>query len=248
MADAANYPAPGRPPPRRNLRAETARSQVGYVPHQPAVLIVGSREIPVEDYPIARSVEETRSVEVQAGGPDELVIGPRRRSVLGTICLGLVLLAIATLPTVLFLPAPDWLTGVFVAVIVAFGLFLIRAQLRGLRWVRFDRRAGRLVVEHRVGFSARRVEKWTISLGSIIAVQLLHNGLHTITDTTGSDGQQTTTFRWFYGYELNLILDDPDHRRVHLWGIADWPWVRETGHRLGEFLGVPVIDRLYNGG
>jgi hypothetical protein len=228
--------------------ADAARPDVGYVPPQPAVLTVGGREIPVEDYPIARSVEEVRSVEVQAGGPDELVIGPRPRPVLRTVCLGLVLLATATLPTVLFLPAPDWLTGVLVAVIVALGLFFIRTQLRGLRWLRFDRRAGRLVCEARVGFSPRRVEEWAVPFGSIVAVQLLYNGSHTVSETTGSEGQQATTYRRFYGYELNLILDDPGRRRVNLWATSEWAWVRETGNRVGEFLGVPVIDRLHHGG
>ena len=29
---------------------------------------------------------------------------------------------------------------------------------------------------------------------------------------------------------------------------ADWNWVRQTGQSIGEFLGVPVMDKLYHGG
>jgi hypothetical protein len=226
--------------------AEAARSQVGYVPPQPAVLVVVGREIPVDDFPIARSVEEFRSVEVVAGGPDELVIGPRPRPLL-TAILFLVGLAILIVPIVvaeLLGNGFGWGLGVILGAIAAFGLIFIRFQLRGLRWVRFDRRSGRVVGERRVGFSPRRVEEWTVPLGSIVAVQLLHNGSHTVSETT----EQTMNYRRFYGYELNLILGDPDRRRVPLWSLADWQWVRETGNRIGEFLGVPVIDRLQHGG
>jgi hypothetical protein len=89
---------------------------------------------------------------------------------------------------------------------------------------------------------------WAAPLASVAAVQLLYNGSHTVTETTGGGEQQSTTTRRFYGYEMNLVLDDPHRPRVHLYSLADWEWVRATGNRLGAFLGVPVIDRLHHGG
>jgi hypothetical protein len=47
---------------------------------------------------------------------------------------------------------------------------------------------------------------------------------------------------------LNLVLDDPQVRRVNLLGLSDWRWLRETGESLAAFLKVPVIDKLYHGG
>jgi hypothetical protein len=35
---------------------------------------------------------------------------------------------------------------------------------------------------------------------------------------------------------------------VNLASLSDWQWIRETGGHIAEFLGVPVIDKLYHGG
>ena len=51
----------------------------------------------------------------------------------------------------------------------------------------------------------------------------------------------------FYGYELNLILDDSHQPRLNLFSLSDWSWIRQTGQVIGDFLGIPVIDKLHHG-
>ncbi len=84
-------------------------------------------------------------------------------------------------------------------------------------------------------------------LASILAVQLLFNGHHTITEPQGAGEQQTISSRSFSGYELNLILDVPRPNRLHLLALSDWDWLRRAGGEIGAYLGVPVVDRLYHG-
>ena len=64
----------------------------------------------------------------------------------------------------------------------------------------------------------------------------------------GAGEQQTISTREYFGYELNLILDDAEAPRMNLFSSSDWQWVRTMGQTLGEFLGVPVVDKLYHGG
>ncbi len=127
-------------------------------------------------------------------------------------------------------------------------LLLVRAELAGLRWVRFDPPAGRLGIGRRAGFRREARVAQTYPLESIRAVQLLFTGRHSVTEPQGAGDQQTTSYRQFFGYELNLVLDDPETPRVNLFSVADGPWVRQTGRSIGEFLGVPVMDRLHHGG
>jgi hypothetical protein len=58
----------------------------------------------------------------------------------------------------------------------------------------------------------------------------------------------TTSHRTIYGYEPNLIVDGRYAPWFCLVSLADWTWIREAGHSIGEFLGVPVIDNLRHGG
>jgi hypothetical protein len=82
-------------------------------------------------------------------------------------------------------------------------------------------------------------------------VQLLHNGRHTIEERHqgGAPGGGDSYFvRSFHGYELNVVLDGTSPPRLNLLCLSDWKWIRESGQQIGEFLGVPVIDRLHHGG
>src|SRR5690348_12265096 len=60
--------------------AEQPGPQAALIPAQPAVLVVGDRRIPIDDWPLARSVEERRSVELRRPSDDVLVIEPKGRA------------------------------------------------------------------------------------------------------------------------------------------------------------------------
>ena len=140
-----------------------------------------------------------------------------------------------------------WLDGVMAVVFAAATLLFLRGQLAGLRRFRFDRRAGRLVVERRVGFRPAWTAEREVPLASILAVQLLFHGHHSVSEPQGAGEQQTMSYREFSGYELNLILDAPRPDRLNLLALADWDWLRRAGGEIGAFLGVSVVDRLYHG-
>src|SRR5262245_43844222 len=227
---------------------ETHRPEIEYIPPRPAILTIEGREIGVDESPTVFSVEETRSVEIQTNTSGELIIGPRRGATARR--WSVVPDMFAAVPIVLATIEEDFPISLLIILTgLLFGLLLLllRATLRRQRWLRFDRSTGWLVCERRVGFSPKRVTDWELPLHKVVAVQLLYNGSHTMTETTGGD-QPSTTVRQFYGYEMNLILDDPERNRVNLYSLSDWQWVRETGNRLAAFLGVPVIDKLHHGG
>jgi hypothetical protein len=225
------------------------RPVVESVRPQPARLVLGGREITVDDSPMASEVEEWRSVEVRSETP-ELVIRLRRRVRLWEVWHTILPIPVGLVVAVLSTPSTDpvclWtFMGGFCLILLAVTI-RTAVRSRSWSWVRFDRRSGRVVCERRVGvrINPARVEQWAVPLAQVVAVQLLDSGLHTATETTGPDGQQSTSAR----YELNLVLDDPDRRRVHLGRLADRESVRATGTRIGAFLGVPVLDRLHHGG
>src|SRR5437667_190750 len=80
----------------------------------------------------------------------------------------------------------------------------------------------RSVEERRIGFRrVPRVER-TCPLNAIQAVQLLYNGRHSVTEPEGAGERQTISYREFFCYELNLVLDDPQAPRLNLFNCSDW--------------------------
>jgi hypothetical protein len=226
--------------------SEAHRPGIEYTPPSPAILTVAGREIAVEEWPLGSWPDENRGVDIQAGTADELVIGPRRGAARGAALPALAFLGGAVPLAVVILndDLPVWLLVGLAALLLFLMVLLLRSNLRRRRWLRFDRRAGRLICQRRVGFSAERVTDWELPLAKIAAVQLLFSGSYSVTET---GEQQLPTSRQYYGYELNLVLDDPARGRISLYSFSDWHWVRETGNRIGAFLGVPVIDKLQHG-
>jgi hypothetical protein len=219
------------------------------IPAQPAQVVVGERHITIDEWPLAYSVEERCSVAVNHPRVDVLVIEPKRRTGAGLIVQSTVGFFGVAVPTVLLaLDVSVWLSVLIGLLFLSYLLVMVRGQLSNLRWIRFDRRAGTLTIERKVGFRRRPCTERTCSLKAIRAVQLLYNGRHSVTEPQGSGEQQTTSYREFFGYELNLVLDDPPQPRLNLFSISDWQWIRQTGHLLGEFLAVPVLDKLQHGG
>jgi len=222
---------------------------IEYTPPTPATLKIDGREIAVDESPAAVSVDALRLVKVLSESPDELVVGTDRRTVTGAAALATGVVAGGVGLTLLLMwDAPTY--AMLIPIVIGLGIAaaMVRAALRSLWRLRFDRRAGRLACEYRAGFAPRMTTSWELPLGKVVAVQLLYNGSHTVTETLGAGEQQLTTTRRYYGYEINLVLDDSGRRRVNLYSCADWESVRQTGNRIGTFLGVPVIDKLHHGG
>ena len=82
------------------------------------------------------------------------------------------------------------------------------------------------------------------ALTDVLAVQLLYGGYHRVSRTSDSGTCSTDNH---YAYEMNLIVHDAEKPRLHVCGRADWQWMRGAGHKLAEFLDVPVIDQLSHG-
>jgi hypothetical protein len=225
-----------------------SNQSVALIPAQPTIVLDGDRRIPVEDWPLAQRVDERRNQEV-VRSEDILVIAPKQGSVAGRV-VSLVLLGATTLPAlaVALFTLPFW--GAAIVSIVCFAMLglLVHHYRSSRRWMTFDRQAKRFLVEKRVGFRDGRQVERTFPLDSIKAVQLLYNGRHSVSETQGAGDQQWTSNREFHGYELNLVVDQKEAARVNLASLSDWQWIRDTGGQIAEFLGVPVIDKLYHGG
>jgi hypothetical protein len=219
------------------------------IPAQPAMLVLGDRRIPVPEWPLAPSVAERNTIELVRTEDDQLVIAPKPRTAASMILQALFAFICITLPTLFatLFELPVWLGLALTTVIALVFVLFIRGQLSRLRWARFDRRSGRLVMERKIGFNRTVRVELDEPLTSILAIQLLYNGHHSVTEPQGAGEQQTTSHRTFYGYELNLLIDGRYAPRFCLVSLADWAWIREAGRSIGEFLGVPVIDALRHG-
>jgi hypothetical protein len=232
--------------------SEPSGSQTVFIPAQPAILVIGEQRIPIDDWPMARSAEDPRDVEIQRPGEQVLAIEPRKRAATFTITRTLVLLGAGLVPSAagfFYLAAQWWWVWVPISLLCMGGvLFFIRHSLAQLRYIRFDRSTAQFTVEHRSGFRDTRCVDHIYAISAVRAVQLLYNGRYFDEMTTGNSGEPGSyTCKQYCGYELNLILDDPKQPRLHLFSLSDWEWVRQTGQAIGEFLGVPVIDKLYHG-
>jgi hypothetical protein len=243
---ATNYACRRGPYARRRIMLKQADRQPALIPEQRAALVVGDRSIQVDNWPLASYTREHRDVEV-VRVDDSLVIEPMRRAWVKSLIFTL----IVAVPGLLFTSlgqVPFWL--ILIILLVVF-LVLLRFSLSRLEWIKFDRRAKQVVFERRVGLqNKRRVEK-AYPLESILAVQLLHNGRHTVEERVqggAPGGGDSYSVRSFHGYELNIVLDSTSTPRLNLLCLSDWKWIRESGQQIGEFLRVPVIDQLNHGG
>jgi hypothetical protein len=213
------------------------------------VLVVGDRRIPIDGWPLARSADEYRTVEL-ARSENALVIEPKQRAGAGLAARVVLIVLGGALPGLVAaaVELPLWLAALISLVAFALLALLVRRTLSSLRWIRFDRQAKQLIFEKRVGFAKERRVERAYPLDCIRAVQLLHNGRHSITEPEGAGERQTISHREYHGYELNLVCDGAAGPRLNLLCHSDWGWVRQAGQQIGEFLGVPVLDNLYHGG
>jgi hypothetical protein len=229
--------------------SEQLSSSVTYIPAQPAMLALGERRIAIDEWPLARSVEEGLSVELSRPTEDVLVIEPKKRATAGMFAKTVFLILGAWVPVLIAatFEGPWWLILLGGTMAGLCLVLLVHSQLSRRRWIRFDRKEGQFLIERRTGFGQNRRVESTYPLGVVQAIQLLYNGRHSVSEPQGTGEQQTVNYREFFGYELNLVLDNPEHPRMNLLSFSDWQWLRESGHRLATFLNVPIIDKLHHG-
>ena len=165
--------------------AAQSNQAVTLVPAQPTTLLVGDRRIPVDDWPLAQTVDENRSIQV-AASDDQLVIEPKRRSaadqVVGFTAMFLCAGAFPSLVVGLF-GLPLWLAVLMSVVVLVLLVLFARSSLSSMKWTTFDRQAHQLVFERRVGFRNQRRIESTYPLETVRAVQLLHSGHRSVSET-----------------------------------------------------------------
>jgi hypothetical protein len=82
-------------------------------------------------------------------------------------------------------------------------------------------------------------------LTDLVCVQLLYGGLYRASIEVGEPGTPGSVYyENYHSYQLNLVFDDRDEPRYNLASHSDWRWMRETGQKLADFVGVPVVDQL----
>jgi hypothetical protein len=117
-----------------------------------------------------------------------------------------------------------------VVVIALGGTLAVVARVAGVMILtdrtRFDRAAGR-AVRRKLGRTV-----WSVDLRDVLAVQCLYAG------------QESTRSGPVRQYQVNLVLQAADDRRVPVCGEGGDPaWVLALGRDLAEFLRVPLVDQ-----
>jgi hypothetical protein len=125
-----------------------------------------------------------------------------------------------------------WLLIVLLGVLGQFSAFL-----KPLLLYRdyFDRKAGLLTLGC-FGF------KGTYPLAKILAVQLVPGGLADKVRNPFGRAEDRVC------YQLNLVIADAYEDRLNLTNDSELEWTRQAGQQVADFLGVPVIDQIADGG
>ncbi len=103
---------------------------------------------------------------------------------------------------------------------------------------RLDRQTNLLTVQRTVGFSTKQQLMATYSLHDAVALQLLYRYFKAFQAGLHPSSFQKNSF------EMNLVFRNVVPPRVNLAVHGDWVWMRQAGHRLAEFLEIPVLDQL----
>ena len=225
------------------------------IPPEPARLRIGDREIPVPPHPMSRDSRKRRHIEFVVTGPDLCVLDPLPASLWGMSALASVLCAGAGSVgffAVTLLKDGGWagiifgvgLSAVSVALLAVLYL-VIKGIFRGKGPLRysFDRAGGTLLIDCRHGLGKEYHVEATYNSSDINGIQLLYSGYHHISHSS----DQCQTNEQFFTYEMNFLLADPEHSRLHVCTHSDWKWMRDVGHKLSDFLRVPVVDQLHHG-
>ena len=229
----------------------------GVIAAQPARLLVGDREVAVPSQPLAQASNSRRAVELLTDNPDLCVVAPLPTSLfrnVGTVFLAALMAGAGGWIVVLGLSfiSSFRLGGMMVGIValvcglipVGLGCLFVHSIFRGEspRRFHFDRGSGKLLIDSRRGLSRNHNIVLSRALSDVLAVQLLYTGYHSISHRSDSGTFSTEDY---YAYEMNLIVDDAAQPRLHVCGHADRKWMKDAGHKLAEFLHVPVVDQLF---
>jgi len=223
------------------------------VPPQPARLLIAGREILIPSEALAPAAGRQRSIELRVVPPHQLTLQYSLNRLSAAVVV--LLAVICTAAAVAFV----WIGLTIVSETSLWGLLLCLGGAplllfagflaRGL-WIgngpgrfRFDRAAGELFADQRLGLREKYQLQATYPLARILAIQLLHGELRTVSHT----GDGVSSFEQFHTYEMNLILDGDSVERLNVCAHGDWQWMRDVGATLAEFLNVPVVDQLHHG-
>jgi hypothetical protein len=228
---------------------------------RPTTVQVGTRSFPIDGWPLPRRNPwggQRRTVELKQVTDDCLVLEPKKRWFLWHALLMLGMTA-GPMAGVLYMLVEEIRGNATWGGIVSWSMgavLLVAILLVGLsapggfqRWVRFDRRAGRLTISRRP-FGFRRPLHLVQSrpLTDLVCIQLLYGGFHIETTETGEAGTPGSVIHESYhSYQLNLVFDDPKEPRYNVATHSDWKWTREAGQKLADFLGIAVVDQLTHG-
>jgi hypothetical protein len=106
---------------------------------------------------------------------------------------------------------------------------------------RFDRETRLMTVQRCYGLSKTPRLLATFSLDDVVALQLLFRYYKATQAGVTMDQIKKQS------YEMNLVFRNVHPPRVNLATHSDWRWMRQAGHRLGEFLDLQVVDQLCQG-
>jgi hypothetical protein len=221
----------------------------------------GERILHIDNSPMPPSNPwdgERRAVELKQLSDDCLVLEPNRRAFVWSRFLILAASA-GPIAGLVYMLAEEWrgnadwalILIIVIGLVLLFAILLLGISAPGgfKRWVRFDRRGGRLTISRRpLGFRGSLQIIRSRPLTDVVCVQLLYGGFHSESAEIGEPGTPGSVVHETYNsYQMNLVFDDRDEPRYNLATHSDWKWIREAGQKLGGFLGIPVVDHLDHG-
>lgn len=219
------------------------------VPAQPAVLIVGDQRIPIDEQPLGESVDEWQRLGISRPSDSVLTVHLMKYRIINRIAMGLCVFGAGLLIVMLGrLDAQQsaWylVGGITIEIVI---LSTTHYAIPGFRSIQFDLQYKEIVFERMIRPGRDDLVERTVPTKSVLAVQLLVVGPHSVSPTNGKGKDQSRDHRKSFGYELNLILRDGAESRVNLLSATDWDRLRRAGDQIGEFLNVPVIDNVRHG-
>jgi len=131
-----------------------------------------------------------------------------------------------------------WACFAGVPLLILVGALIYPCFKPGLLQFRFDRDTRLMTVQRCYGLSKSPRLMATFSLDDVVALQLLFRYYKATQAGVRMDQIKRQS------YEMNLVFRNEQPPRVNLAVHADWRWMRQAGHRLGEFLDIQVADQL----
>ncbi|MFT3881337.1 MAG: hypothetical protein QM703_16940 [Gemmatales bacterium] len=134
-----------------------------------------------------------------------------------------------------------WACFAGIPLLILIGALIYPLFKAGALQFRFERETRLMTVQRCYGLSKQPRLLATFSLDDVVALQLLFRYYKAT--------QAGVTMDQFkkQSYEMNLVFRNVQPPRVNLAVHSDWRWMRQAGHRLGEFLDLQVVDQLCQG-